>query len=109
MKPILKKTLIHCGIVLFFFLVAAVYMSPVFDGKVIQQGDTMKVSAMTKEQVDFHEKTGQYTTWTSSMFSGMPSYQIATPPQKTVLVPIKSFMVMNPMGWGRDIGVVFSI
>lgn len=107
MKPILKKTLIHCGIILFFFLVAAVYMSPVFDGKVIQQGDTMKVSAMTKEQVDFHEKTGQYTTWTSSMFSGMPSYQIATPPQKTVLVPIKSFMVMNPMGWGRDIGVVF--
>ena len=33
MKPILKKTLIHCGIVLFFFLVAAVYMSPAFDGK----------------------------------------------------------------------------
>ena len=35
MKPILKKTLTHCGIVLFLFLVAAVYMAPAFDGKVI--------------------------------------------------------------------------
>jgi len=107
MKPILKKTLIHCGIILFFFLVAAVYMSPVFDGKVIQQGDTLKVSAMSKEQVDFYEKTGESTTWTSSMFSGMPSYQISAPPQKTVLTPIKSLLVMRPFGWERDIAVVF--
>jgi len=103
----LKKTLIHCGIILFFFLVAAVYMSPVFDGKVIQQGDTLKVSAMSKEQVDFYEKTGESTTWTSSMFSGMPSYQISAPPQKTVLTPIKSLLVMRPFGWERDIAVVF--
>ena len=51
MKPVLKKTLIHCGIILFFFLVAAVYMSPTFDGKVIQQGDTLKWQAMAKEQM----------------------------------------------------------
>ena len=48
MKPVLKKTLIHCGIILFFFLVAAIYMSPAFDGKVIQQGDTLKWKAMAK-------------------------------------------------------------
>lgn len=107
MKPILKKTLIHCGIILFFFLVAAIYMAPAFDGKVIQQGDTLKVSAMSKEQVDFYEKTGESTTWTSSMFSGMPSYQISAPPQKTVLTPIKSLLVMRPFGWERDIAVVF--
>lgn len=107
MKPILKKTLIHCGIILFFFLVAAVYMSPVFDGKVIQQGDTLKVSAMSKEQVDFYEKTGESTTWTSSMFSGMPSYQISAPPQKSVLTPIRSLLVMRPFGWERSIAMIF--
>ena len=107
MNPILKKTLIHCGIILFLFLVAAVYMSPVLNGKVIQQGDTLKSEAMSKEQSDFYKKTGEYTTWTSSMFSGMPSYQIATAPQKTALIPIKTVLLMRPMGWERDIAVVF--
>lgn len=107
MKPILKKTLTHCGIILFFFIVAAVYMSPVFDGKVIQQGDTMKASAMTKEQVDFHEKTGKFTTWTSSMFGGMPSYQIFAAPQKSAVMPIRNLLIMRHAGWGGNIAVIF--
>lgn len=107
MKPVLKKTLIHCGIIFFFFLVAAIYMAPAFDGKVIQQGDTMKASAMSKEQVDFHEKTGKYTTWTSSMFSGMPSYQIHYPPRKSTIIPIKSLLTMTHLGWGSNIAMVF--
>ncbi len=107
MKPILKKTLIHCGIILFFFLVAAVYMSPAFDGKVIQQGDIQKSTAMAKEQADFHEKTGKYTTWTSSMFSGMPGYQISSIPAKNALTPIKTLLIMRPMGWERNIAMIF--
>lgn len=107
MKPVLKKTLIHCGIIFFFFLVAAIYMAPAFDGKIIQQGDTMKASAMSKEQVDFHEKTGKYTTWTSSMFSGMPSYQIHYPPRKSTIIPIKSLLTMTHLGWGSNIAMVF--
>ena len=107
MKPILKKTLIHCGIILFFFLVAAVYMAPVFDGKVIQQGDTMKVSAMTKEQVDFREKTGQHTIWNSAMFSGMPSYQIYVSPQKSTIMPIRNLLIMSHTGWANNIAIIF--
>lgn len=107
MKPILKKTLTHCGIILFFFIVAAVYMSPVFDGKVIQQGDILKASAMSKEQEDFYEKTGEYTTWTSSMFSGMPSYQIHYPPRKSTIIPLKSLLTMTHLGWGGNIAMVF--
>lgn len=107
MKPVLKKTLIHCGIIFFFFLVAAIYMAPAFDGKVIQQGDTMKASAMTKEQVDFHEKTGKFTTWTSSMFGGMPSYQIFAAPQKSAVMPIRNLLIMRHAGWEGNIAVVF--
>ena len=42
------------------------------------QGDSQKWEAMAKEQLDLHEKTGDPTIWNSSMFSGMPGYQITT-------------------------------
>lgn len=108
MKPILKKTLIHCGIILFFFLVAAVYMSPVFDGKVIQQGDVLKWKAMAKEQQDFQKATGEYTTWTSSMFSGMPSYQVTSPPTKSIFVKAQRVLGLNLVGLDGSLGVVFA-
>lgn len=108
MKPILKKVLTHCGIILFFFLVAAAYMAPVFDGKVIQQGDTMKYKAMAKEQQDFHKKTGGHTIWNSSMFSGMPSYQIDTGVEYHALFfKIRNFFNLNFLGYAGNIGVLF--
>ena len=107
MKPVLKKTLIHCGIILFFFLVAAIYMSPAFDGKVIQQGDTMKWKAMAKEQQDFQKATGNYTTWTSSMFSGMPSYQVTNPPSKSIFNKIQNVLNLNFLNYGGNIGILF--
>ena len=107
MKPVYKKALIHCGIILFFFLVAAIYMSPAFDGKVIQQGDTMKWQAMAKEQADFHDKTGEYTTWTSSMFSGMPSYQVTNPPSKSIFTKIGNTLNFSHLGYSGNVGVIF--
>ena len=107
MKPVLKKTLTHCGIILILFLVAAVYMSPAFDGKVIQQGDTLKWQAMAKEQHDFHDKTGQYTSWTSSMFSGMPSYQVTNPPSKSVFSKIYVFINLYFLGYAETVGIIF--
>ena len=107
MKPILKKTLTHCGIIFFFFLIAAVYMSPAFDGKVIQQGDTLKWKAMAKEQHDFREKTGEFTTWTSSMFSGMPSYMVTGPRNKSVFGKIGGVFILSHLGYGGNVGVIF--
>ena len=108
MKPVLKKTLIHCGIILFFFLVAAVYMSPSFDGKVIQQGDTLKWQAMAKEQIDFHEKTGEHTLWNSSMFSGMPGYQITMGVKlHSLFSNVKNFLNLKFLGLSGDVGVIF--
>ena len=107
MKPILKKTLIHGGIIFFFFLVAAIYMAPAFDGKVIQQGDIQQWKAMANEQLDFHKKTGEYTTWTSSMFSGMPSYQVSTPPSKSIFTKIESWLGLGMFELSGNVGIIF--
>lgn len=108
MKPTTKKILTHGGIILFFFIIAAIYMSPVFDGKVIQQGDTLKWQAMAKEQIDFHEKTGGPTVWNSSMFSGMPGYQITTGVSSpNILVKLRNIVNLKFLGLSQHIGVLF--
>lgn len=107
MKPTTKKILTHGGIILFFFILAAIYMSPVFDGKVIQQGDTLKWQAMAKEQQDFHKSTGDYAIWNSSMFSGMPGYQITGSPSPTIFGKIKHALNLGYFGYSNNIGALF--
>lgn len=102
-----KKILIHAGLILAMLAVACIYMSPVLQGKDIVQGDTLKWKAMAKEQHDFHDKTGEYSTWTSSMFGGMPSYQVTTPPNKSVFYKTFQFLNLNILGHDNNIGIIF--
>lgn len=108
MKPILKKTLTYCGIILLLFMVSAIYMAPAFDGKVIRQDDIQKWEAMAKEQLDFQEKTGEHTIWNSSMFSGMPGYQITLGVNgHSVFTKVKYFLNLKFLGLSGDVGVIF--
>ena len=59
-----------------FVAVACIYMSPVFDGKVIASTDGVQGRAAVHECVEYSQQTGNYSLWTGSMFSGMPNYQI---------------------------------
>ncbi len=59
-----------------FLLLSFGYFSPVISGKQILQGDILQYKGMSKEIVDYKEKTGKKALWTNSMFSGMPAYQI---------------------------------
>jgi hypothetical protein len=43
------------------------------DNMELRQGDMTSVEGMTKEVTDYHEKTGEYSGWMNSMFSGMPT------------------------------------
>ena len=83
-----KKIFTHVGIIALLTLTAALFFSPVFDGKAIRQGDMEKARAMEYEQETYHRQTGEYTSWTSSMFSGMPSYQVYSKPQTSVIYAI---------------------
>ena len=103
-----KKVLTHVGIVVLFLIVSLVYFAPVLEGKKVRQGDTQKYEAMVKETKDYHEKTGNYAMWNSSLFGGMPIYQVGgNPPVKSVFTPLRNAVTLQFMGMERDAGVLF--
>lgn len=86
MKKIDFKTLLpYITAVIVFLAITMIYLSPLMEGKRIQQSDIMQFTGMSKEIVDFREKTGTEPLWTNSMFGGMPAYQISVVYQGNVL------------------------
>ncbi|WP_319500556.1 YfhO family protein [uncultured Draconibacterium sp.] len=73
-----KKIVSYILPVVLLFITSAIYFAPVFEGKVVQQSDIIHYKGMSKEIVDFKKETGENTFWTSTMFSGMPTYLITT-------------------------------
>jgi hypothetical protein len=75
--PDFKKLLPYIGAILIFVVITLAYFSPLLEGKRILQSDIINFKGMSKEIVDFREKTGTEPLWTNSMFGGMPAYQIS--------------------------------
>ena len=73
-KPLIQ----HVIAVVIFLIVALIYCKPALEGKVLQQHDITQWKAMAKDIYDYKETHGEAPLWTKSMFSGMPSYMIAT-------------------------------
>lgn len=71
-----KSILSNLGILLLFIIAACIYCSPVLEGKIIVASDTIGGSGAVQEGKEYHEKTGNRSWWTGSMFGGMPNYQI---------------------------------
>ena len=71
-----KQALPYVAAIAIFIVFSLIYCSPVLDGKIVQAGDTKSWEGMYQQNKVFHETTGEYSWWTGSMFSGMPSYQI---------------------------------
>jgi hypothetical protein len=78
MKKINFKALLpHVIAVGIFLVVSLIYCKPVLQGKVLRQHDTQSWKGMAQQSFDVKEKTGRFPLWTNSMFSGMPTFQIA--------------------------------
>ena len=75
-KENLKKAFPYIAAVVIFLVIVLVYLSPVLSGKILNQHDTMSWKSAAHEVLQHKEKTGHYSFWTNSMFSGMPAYQI---------------------------------
>ncbi len=77
--PAFKTLLPHLVALAVFLILAFVYCSPAFNSEMaLNQGhDVVGWKGMSKQSFDYKEKYGHFPLWTNSMFSGMPTYQIA--------------------------------
>ncbi|MCD6331956.1 MAG: YfhO family protein [Bacteroidales bacterium] len=76
LRPVFPELLM----VVIMAILALGYMSPVFEGKTLPQGDIINAQNMARETDRFQEETGVYPGWTDAAFGGMPTYQIKSPP-----------------------------
>ncbi len=90
-----KIFLPHIAAIAFFLLLTVVYFSPVvFDNKDLVQGDMLGVEGMAKASLDFHKQTGEYTLWSSNMFSGMPEI-VTGPPSNSIFAPLSKIIRLD--------------
>lgn len=78
MKNLNLKMLLPHGIAIAVFLIVAViFCKPALEsGVVAQQSDVTAVQSMKHQSEQYREKHGVYPLWITSMFSGMPAYNI---------------------------------
>ena len=73
-----KSIVPHLVAVGIFLLVTVVFCKPALEsGVVLQQGDVTAVESMKHQSDIYKEQHGVYPLWVTSMFSGMPAYNIA--------------------------------
>ena len=76
MKIDWKKILPYAVAIVAFVAVAMIYCAPLLEGKVLVQGDVNTWKGAAQEALEYKAETGNATSWTNSMFGGMPTYQI---------------------------------
>ncbi len=73
-----KQVLPHLIAVAIFLIVAAIFCKPAFEADtVLKQSDITGWQGMSHQSFEYKEKHGKFPLWATSMFSGMPAYQIA--------------------------------
>jgi len=101
----LKAALPHAIAIAALAILAILYCKPALDGKVLSQSDVTQWQAMAKESTDY-KKAGHDvpSLWTTSMFGGMPTYQISaeTPYKFGSFLP-----ALMTLGLPKPINVLF--
>lgn len=100
-----KKFLPHIIAIAIFLVISAIYFSPILKGLELRQSDMINAEGISKELVDYKKATGHGASWTNSLFSGMPSYQIQGPNTNNVFIPLSQPLKL----WGLqlDLGILF--
>ena len=73
-----KKLIPHAVAVGIFLLVTVIFCKPALEsGVVLKQSDISSWQAMSHQSMEYKAAKGHYPLWVSTMFSGMPAFQIA--------------------------------
>lgn len=65
------------AIVLFAIISVAYFFPAITEGRILAQHDAVAGIGAGREHQEYYEKHGKATRWTNSLFSGMPTYQLA--------------------------------
>ncbi len=88
MKTILRSVIPELLMVAIMAALALAFMSPVFEGKILYQNDIVQAKNMANEVEKYQKQTGEYSAWTNSAFSGMPTYQIKSAPSGNIFLEL---------------------
>ena len=73
-----KKILPEVIVIVLFALISFAYFFPAdIEGKILYRHDSSAGVGAGQEQLEYKGRTGKMTRWTNSLFSGMPTYQMA--------------------------------
>ena len=100
-----KKILPHIIAIAAFIVISFVFFSPVLEGKKLFQSDMAQFDGAAKELLDYEKVSGERSSWANSMFSGMPSYQIAFPQSNNIFDTISQPLTL--WGFSFDAGIFF--
>ncbi len=98
-----QRFLPYAAAILVFFVIIAIYFYPVIEGKKLSASDMVHFKGMSKEIVDYRDKTGDEPLWTNSMFGGMPAYQILTDYSANLMLTVHQVL---RLGFHLPIGMV---
>lgn len=74
----MKKFIPDLIAVLAFIILSFAYFFPaVIEGRALFQHDSVAGVGGGQEATEYHERTGERTRWTNSIFGGMPTYQMS--------------------------------
>lgn len=73
-----KRYLPDVGVIVLFLVISLAYFFPAdFEGRILFQHDAGADKGFAHELSTFKEQTGETSRWASSLFSGMPTYQLS--------------------------------
>ncbi len=103
---ILKRIWPDIAAVVLFIVIGFVYfLTPLSEGLVLSGSDHTGAIGSQQELTEYHERTGEMTRWTNSLFSGMPTYQMA--PSYGSRAPLNAMISIYELGLPSVVMYVF--
>lgn len=91
----LKKFLPYIVVIFSFGILSSIFFSPALEGYVVQSHDMDSHAGMAKEVKDYRLIYQEEPFWSSTMFSGMPSYLFASSNGQYIAEWIKKIMTLG--------------
>lgn len=79
--------------IVLFFAIASIYFLPLYQGKVLHQGDIVQTRGTFKEIEEYRKKDAKEIEWTNQIFGGMPTQALSP---KRAIADYINYIVLFP-------------